>query len=277
MKRSAVVALAGLLVASSAFGQTGASPPAGFPWLTLAASLLATAMTASIAIFFGLRGLRLNIQAHDRATNAMNEAQAWKRKEFVAAWFERLRGDELAQTAMLVLDQSDVRVRTNAPQGWKGGLKEDVFAARDSEHFFRVGSRKTFMALVPHGFTPGRRIAFSDEHMFLKRCFDALFNRLGQLQAMETAGLLTYEDIKPYIDYWMELLAGVRKSVGGEIEPVSAVRAPIFSALKLYLHAYGFSDVMTLGKRFGQELMPTEADREEVRKQLEKIRPAANS
>jgi hypothetical protein len=106
----------------------------------------------------------------------------------------------------------------------------------------------------------------------LKRCFDALFNRLGELQAMVTAGLLSYRDIEPYIGYWMELLAGARKSVGEEVVPVSTDRVPIFSALKLYLDAYGFSDVMVLGKRFGQELMPTDADREVVRKRLEEIR-----
>ena len=66
---------------------------------------------------------------------------------------------------MLALDQTDVRLRINAPVDWPGGRLPARFSAKDSEQLVRVYSDMTFMSLVPHDLLAPEVIYFTEEQM----------------------------------------------------------------------------------------------------------------
>lgn len=226
--------------------------------------LIGLALTAGTLFFTGQTFLR---------------AQAWKRKEFVVAEFERLRSDERAHAAMLMLDHGETYLRIPLPlklaedQHLSGAeMPRSVkgrYLAKDSGYFIRVGTTKQLMALMHHDLE--NRPAFDVTIMYLKECFDALFSRLGALQAMVNSGLVKRKDLDPYMGYWLTLLTGQRKAEG-KVHAPPGHRVPVFAAIKVYLRAYGYNDLIELvGKDYGS-LEPTEKDHAIVRDIAKAIR-----
>lgn len=213
------------------------------------------------------------------------KAQAWKRKEFVANEFERLRQDEKAYAAMLMLDQNQVHLRIPFPHGlisaqYDGGrstfprMAKGPFPAKDAGYHVRVGTTKQVIALMHHREIKGahgkliEKPRFDALHMYLKECFDALFGRLGAFQAMVRAGLVNKRDVKPHLGYWLDLLTGCRKVGKDTLRPRSERRV-LFAALKVYLEEYGYTDLVELVG--GDKLKPSADDRALLAEVAEKL------
>jgi hypothetical protein len=84
---------------------------------------------------------------------------------------------------------------------------------------------------------------FTDDEVAIRDTFDHFFDHLARFERLVTQGLVTDYNLKPYLGYWCNLLAGARP---GHERPYTA-------AIKTYLNTYGYKDSAALIQRFAGE------------------------
>jgi len=109
----------------------------------------------------------------------------------------------------------------------------------------------------------------------IRDCYDALLDRLDRLGSYLRTGLLTVEDMRPYIGYYINDIAAEAKSPAEAIWSVS---------LLTYIYFYHFDGIPYLFKRFGLPILPDEgrfeafvdgtANRKEIACQLQAVAKA---
>jgi hypothetical protein len=88
---------------------------------------------------------------------------------------------------------------------------------------------------------------------------------LVRLANFEEAGLIRIEEVRPYLDYWIRLIAGQAPSPHG----------PEASILLLnYIDIYNFKDAAKLIKRFGFEPLTSRATLDEAIRKTSAARAA---
>lgn len=82
----------------------------------------------------------------------------------------------------------------------------------------------------------------------LRNWFDEFLTGLENIEAMIQGGLFTARDVKPFILYWIQLMADrtVRRKGG----------ASFYDPLFYYIHHSGYTGVETLFERFGYKVLP---------------------
>jgi hypothetical protein len=84
---------------------------------------------------------------------------------------------------------------------------------------------------------------FTDDEVAIRDTFDHFFDHLARFERLVAQGLVTDYNLKPYLGYWCNLLAGARP---GHERPYTA-------AIKTYLNTYGYKDSAALIQRFAGE------------------------
>lgn len=153
------------------------------------------------------------------------KAQQWKKAEFVASEIKAFYSDFDIKRALMMLDWNSNEL----------DLKPNEMEGKQKLHFDDV---LITSALHTHKVRP----AFSAEEVLIKGVFDTFFDRLIMFDNYIETGLIATKDIKPYLIYWIKILAdnqNHRKS--------NAVRTQIW----LYIDEYGFNRVRDFCSRFG--------------------------
>ncbi len=153
------------------------------------------------------------------------KAQKWKKGEFVAKEIKEFQNDFDIKRAMILLDwnSKDLDLKPNEIEG-------------KSKFFFTDDLIKS--ALQTHR----EMSTFSHEEVVIKSVFDSLFDRLTLFNNYIETGLINTNDIKPYLIYWIRILAdpqNERKS--------KEVRNQIWK----FVDEYGYDGVRAFCDKFG--------------------------
>lgn len=146
-----------------------------------------------------------------------SKAQKWKKAEFVSKEIKEFHNDFDIKRALILLDWNANEI----------ALKPNELHNSAKMHFT---DKLIVSALRTHNETP----TFSDEEVIIKSIFDAFLDRICMFENYVETGLIKIKDIKPYLIYWIEILADMenkRKS--------AEVRAQMWK----YIDEYGFFKV----------------------------------
>ena len=157
-------------------------------------------------------------------------AQKWKRAELIAKEMKEFLQDATIKRALLLLDWNanyiDLRPEEN------NGEKQMHFTDK----------------LITSALRTHRECnRFTPEEVIIKGIFDGFLDRLGYFNNYISAGLITANEVKPYLIYWVDILANVNSK-----------RKPTECRQKMwnFIHEYGYSDVIELCERFGYHAIP---------------------
>ncbi len=163
-------------------------------------------------------------------------AQQWKRAEFVA---EQMKSFESNLKIRLALQMLDWNSRTYELATGEAGATTDTI----------IDDELLASALVHHTTRPD---GFRPPETQIRDCFDALFAHLERFEHYIQTGLVTPGDIRPYLEYWLDIL-GNRES-GRKPEA-------FYDSLRSYLCGYGYDGVQQLLDQFNAKTMSTTANR----------------
>lgn len=201
-----------------------------------AAKVVALALGAP-AVIFGLLNHARSVRQHARA-------DLWQRRQFVLVAVERFEEQPAVRAAMMMLDY-------NARSVVLPGLEEPV----------RVDDEDVVAALAPG--TGGA--AYSQIHTRIRDAFDEFFSGLDRLGVMMEAGLVSWPDIAPYIQYWLELL-----------DEAPREREPEFGAVvRTYIRTFYYDALETLMERAGVRTF-TEEDEDMAKSVKAKREPSGS-
>ncbi len=151
------------------------------------------------------------------------KAQRWKRAEFVAKEMKEFEAKPKVKLAMQLLD-------------WNA-RKYDI-GSSDGEQDTVIHDGIIKDALRVHDETS----IFTPTEVFIRDVFDGYFDSLERFNHFIESGLVTPEEFKPYLIYWIEILGDINNT-----RKPRECRAALWS----YLVAYGYSGVVKLLARYG--------------------------
>jgi hypothetical protein len=166
------------------------------------------------------------------------KAQKWKRREFIAAQMKDFEADKKIQLTMTMLDWNDRELYFPSEVG-------------DKPIVIKVDETILCSALLPHEYAGG----YSKDEARIRDCFDHFLDMLVRLWNFIEAGLISVEEVRPYMDYWIELVAGKK----------SDWHTPQFVALLLnHIHKYDFERAANLIRSFGFNDQPSKEELDEA-------------
>jgi hypothetical protein len=153
-------------------------------------------------------------------------AQVWRRQEFVAAEIKLFAADLQCRNAMQMIDWGTRRI--------------ELFPDHPEyeQRFVYVTRPILHEALRAHDVI-GR--PYTPVEAAVRDCFDAFFNGLDRFWQFVEAGLVSANDFRPYLTYWV-------RSISEEANPV------LRDLLYRYAIFYGFTGAQRLLEQYGCEL-----------------------
>lgn len=171
------------------------------------ASLISNSIATLLGACIAAAALGLNARVHCRA-------QEWKRKEYVASLIRNMKDeDRLSANAFLMLDWS-VRQIT-LPIG-EGGAMKNV----------RIDDNKIAASLIPHDWVPPPH--FDPVSASIRDSFDRLFDYFTELEIMIQHKMIKFEDIRPYLEYYVLTIVKNRETIKRRSEAMCAIRIFIY-------------------------------------------------
>jgi hypothetical protein len=162
------------------------------------------------------------------------ESQRWKRVEFVSSEIDKFLADPKVATALLLSDYSRIRLDRNgtrASDERDGAIFDDALITS---------------ALIAHTEFKDETESFSAAQMLVRESYDALLSGLERFGHHLQAGLVTADDLRPYLAYWIRVLA----------DPTTDWKPDTFYfALHRFIRAYSYSGVEYLFQAFGYKLV----------------------
>lgn len=169
----------------------------------------------------------------------------WKRAEFLAGKMKEFMDSTQVRNALVMIDWS--------------ARKIPLFGQSPDEHVLVTRGMST-KALHPHTidgenakvegtFIDGAFVrSYTPEEAAIRDCFDAFLDGLERINAYREAQLVTVEQLKPHLEYWIRDIAAPAQS------PAEAAWS---ATLLTYIKFYGFVGVMALFKEFGYPIETT--------------------
>ena len=153
------------------------------------------------------------------------KAQKWKKGEFVAKEIKEFQNDFDIKRAMILLDwnSKELDLKPNEIEG-----KTKFFFTDD---------------LINSALQTHREISsFSREEVVIKSIFDSLFDRITLFNNYIETGLIKTKDIKPYLIYWVKILADPRNQRKSK---------EIKHQIKTFLEEYEYDGVLAFCNKLG--------------------------
>lgn len=159
--------------------------------------------------------------------------QLWKRSEFVAKEVKEFNADKMVRSTMFMLD-------------W-GTRKIELFPDKpDYNERFVVVDREMFRnALVYHERRQKEagKMRFTETEVAIRDHMDQFFSYFERFEQLIQAGLMTRDEISPYIAYWIEAIAVRIEKDTGDI-------------LFEFIDKYNYRGTQRLFARFGVQIVP---------------------
>lgn len=159
--------------------------------------------------------------------------QTWKKKEFVANEMKAFTSDDVARNAMLMLDWGERYVKL-FPEHPQYELREVKLNREILKSALEFHERRINLE--------GKQ-RFSQTEVAIRDTFDHYLSYFERFWQFIEAGLLTHEDIRPYLYYWIDAIS---------VKIEQDVRDVIYQ----YIHLYGFSGTQKLFLCFGHDIKP---------------------
>ncbi len=153
-----------------------------------------------------------------------SKAQKWKKSEFLAKEIKEFNNDSDVQNAFLMLDWNNIDITTSNINVEE--TKKIYFNDRLFENSLKHHKEKTF--------TP--------EEAVIRLIMDAFLFKLGMFQNYLESKLITANDLKPYIIYWIEIIGDTNNDRKSKI-----VRLQLWR----YINYYRYDSVIKLFKNYG--------------------------
>jgi hypothetical protein len=155
------------------------------------------------------------------------DAQKWKKAEFLAKEAKEFFADKNVSRSLLFLDykENDIAIYENELEGVK------------TLHYDSK--------LLINSLDSAREITeLTEKEKLMRKIFDDFLTKLGFFNNYVETKLIKIEDLKPYLEYWLIILANPQKSK----------RNPyLMKKIWAYIDKYGQTDVRNLVTRFGFE------------------------
>jgi len=230
---------------------------------TLIAGVVALLVIAFVAVFELGAGIPIHAQCADEGCKEGREwisailtflvvggglfhylkAQRWKRAEWVAAEADAFFDDKKVMNALQMLD-------------WNARRLLLLLDARESEHpWFEYDADQLVEAFYSKSTIPKEPMTkkdheFSEIALAIRDSFDRMLGRLERFEIFIERGLVTFAELKPYLEYWIEIIGDKHYGVKD---------TEIIERLWTYIDDYGFTGVQHLCRRFGFEITPSES------------------
>lgn len=169
-------------------------------------------IVATVVSFYGFR---------EYITN-----QNWKKAEFIAREIKAFESDPEVQNAMSMLDWENRHF--TIPKKYTDTNKDEVVIITD-EMVIKALQRQQ----------DGE--SYSYVRAFIEESFDAFLSYLQRFELYVESGLINSDDIKPYIYYWVKVLADKDDSTISNMYRIQLWR---------YINRYNFRSIKQLCERF---------------------------
>jgi hypothetical protein len=160
-----------------------------------------------------------------------NKAQVWKRVEFVASEMRTFFDDEAARAAMTMLD-------------WRR-KKMALYKYRGEDDFEQV---QVDYAIVASALGTNPEVQYDKVQSAIREIFERYLEFLARFEGFIVAEVVEQNDLTPYLDYWVKLLAG-----SDEHSPEATKE--VLPQLWRFINFYGYKDVANLIARY-EEIKP---------------------
>ena len=180
--------------------------------------------------------------------------EQWKRLEFVAKEIKDFESDPGVQNAMLMIDWGERKINIY------------LIPNPQSKDFVKINREIQWKALLPHVIKrqfPEYRdpecegnARFSLKEARIRDTYDAFFTRMDRFATFIRSGLITSDEVEPFIAYWIEEI-----TKNSNREEDSAWRCTLLT----YINFYNYSGVKYLLNCFGKDIDPGHAIYDQVR------------
>ena len=157
------------------------------------------------------------------------KAQKWKKAEFISKEIKEFYNDFDVKRALILLDWNSNEL----------DLKPNEIDGKVKFYF-------TDKLILSSLHTHRESYRFNDEEIVIKSVFDRLFDRLMMFNNYIETGLIKAKDIKPYLIYWIQILADTKNDRKSE-----QVRNQIWK----YINEYGYDKIREFCEKFGLKNM----------------------
>jgi hypothetical protein len=182
-----------------------------------------------LKILGGLGGLSLFLIGLRRYT----KDQIWKRNEFVAKEIKDFDSDKMVRNTMYMLDwgERSIELFPDKPQY--------------EERFAKVNREILKLALQYHGLRTKEsgKDRFTPVEVAIRDHFDHFLFYFERFEQFIEAGLITPQELKPYLKYWIFTIAD---------DMEVSVRNVVYH----YINKYQFSGAQKLFSRFDKDITP---------------------
>lgn len=205
----------------------------------------ATALAATVAFVVGLMQYR--------------RAQQWKRAEFLAQEMKELFADVKCTNTLTMIDWAAREIPLGAfsipPDSTRIAVdyvqQSDALRPHDFEALIEEPSSASSPGAAEQAGEPAaskdRDARFDPRQTLIRDCYDGLLDRWDRMGSYVTRGLVSVEDLRPYIGYYINDITAAAKN------PVEAIWG---SSLLTYIIFYHFDGVAALFKAFGKDIGP---------------------
>jgi hypothetical protein len=190
---------------------------------TIKESVTPTLITEWVKIVGALVAFVIGIQQYLRA-------QQWKRREFLAAQIKDFESDRKVQAALTMLDWSGRRI----------AFFPDIAT---TAFVITVNDPLLCSALVPHEAVDG----YLTHEALIRDCFDRLFDGLVRFSNFVEADLISMDELRPYLRYWMCSISGTKQDYHC---------SDFYTLLHNYIIYYDFTEARSLIESFGYVVKP---------------------
>lgn len=153
------------------------------------------------------------------------KAQTWKRSEWLAQEMESFFNDPVVVAALRMIDYGERRI--------------ELYPKREAEatRFVLLRDDDVAKALEHHSIRHQEDRGFNDDEASIRDAFDHLLARLERIQSFVQAGLLKYQDVRPYLNYWATHVISARAN-----DP----KVDRIVQLRRFIDSYGYDGVQVL-------------------------------
>jgi hypothetical protein len=168
-------------------------------------------------------------------------ARKWKKAEFVALLIKDFEANPSVQRSKLMLDWNIVDIVIGKDEQQLTGQVNKV----GEFYIMRFNDDLLFSALRIHIINGHPTEKFCDDETIIRLSLDDFLDRLGRFNTHIENGLITFNEVKSYLDYWIRIWADEKSTVKSK---------ELLNQFKKYIIYYNFIDVIKLADRFGYKI-----------------------
>jgi hypothetical protein len=182
------------------------------------------------------------------AAQQYRKANRWKSAEFVAQEMKAFLGDRQVRNALTMLDwgarEIALRGDDDTPTPSRTWVTRELQTRALLPHVLRGASGSDVQETQSAGSTLG---GFTDDEVLIRDAYDALLDGLERFDSYRQARLVTVEQLRPYLGYWIDDLS---------TETGDAPDCAWECVLLTYVDFYHFHGVQALFEAFGTPVTP---------------------